>query len=86
MASKDALQLVDYLTSTMPSENQSFDDYMNEALARWPTLSQAEVAWAVARAASLSGTGASRSFGELRQSDSGVGTRSRFDPIRRARK
>lgn len=33
MASKDALQLVDYLTSTMPRENQSFDDYMNEALA-----------------------------------------------------
>ena len=63
MASKDALQLVDYLTSTMPRENQSFDYYMNEALARWPTLSEAEVAWAVARAASLSGTGASRSFG-----------------------
>jgi hypothetical protein len=64
MPSKDTLQLVDYLTSTLPRENQSFDDYMKEALARWPSLSEAEVAWAVARAASMSGMGASRCFDE----------------------
>ena len=64
MTTKDALELTEYLTSTLPSENQSFEDYMTDALARWPTLSEAEVTWAVQRAADMSRTGATRSFGE----------------------
>jgi hypothetical protein len=64
MTTKDALEFVDYLTSTLPCENQSFDDYMKDALARWPTLSEAEVTWAVQRAAAMSRTGAGRSFGD----------------------
>jgi len=34
------------------------------AHARWPTLSEAEVTWAVQRAADMSRTGAARSFGD----------------------
>lgn len=54
MSTEQAFALANLLARTLPSEGQSFDDYLADALARWPTLSDDEVNWAIQHAADIS--------------------------------
>jgi hypothetical protein len=50
MSKASALALANHLANTRPREDQSFDEYMRDALARWPDLNELEIEWAIARA------------------------------------
>jgi hypothetical protein len=54
MHTEAALALANHLATTMPADGQSYDDYMADAFARWPDLSDAEIDWAIERAADVS--------------------------------
>jgi hypothetical protein len=49
-----AQALAAYLTEALPADDRAFNEYMRAALVRWPGLSDAEVGWAIGRAAARS--------------------------------
>jgi hypothetical protein len=54
MSTENAMALANYVGTVLPQEGESFDDYMAKALDRWPDLTDAEVSWALRRAADIS--------------------------------
>lgn len=64
MTQNTALQLANFLASTQPADGQSFDQYMADALSRWPNLSEQQIQWAISRAAEINHQEAAQLFDE----------------------
>jgi hypothetical protein len=71
MSTQDALALANHLATTLPRDDQSYDAYMADAFARWPTLSETEIGWAIQRAAAMSRREGNRLYMEADEAERG---------------